>query len=87
MRVGERPYRPSNGEEGEMFREAWCFRCKREAGEEECEILSRTFFLDVTHPNYPKEWVYDPEVMLRNGALTIGPGGARCTAFDLEEGS
>jgi hypothetical protein len=37
-------------------------------------------------PRYPKEWVYDPEKMLREGVLTIGgeDGGARCTAFEEE---
>jgi len=91
--VSERAYRPSNGSEGEMFREVWCWRCKKEQAHlsdpetNGCDILTRTLFVSVADSRYPKEWVYDPEKMLREGALTIGgkDGGARCTAFEEEK--
>ena len=89
-----KPYRPSNGTEGMMFREEWCNRCEHERlyreyeirgyrgpRPESCSILDATLFLATDDPEYPKEWVYDPEAMKRDGCLTIGEGGARCTAF------
>jgi hypothetical protein len=69
--VSARPYRPSNGTEGELFIEHWCANCERDS-DENCEILARTFAYDVDHPKYPKEWIVCENELFRN---------ARCTAF------
>lgn len=68
------PYRPSNGTEGMIFYEVWCAHCKHENysdshPERGCQILADTMCYDIGDPEYPKEWI-------------IGPGGARCTAFE-----
>ena len=75
-------YRPSNGTEGDIFRANWCERCKRDQlyqqtglGEHGCQILAATFMLDVTDPDYPKEW-------RRQISDTGWPGAAECTAFE-----
>lgn len=60
------PYRPSNGEEGQIFYEAWCSECARDAGadvencddNQRCEIIGRTLSCDIKDPNYPTEWQY-----------------------------
>ena len=58
-------YRPSNGTEGDIFFESWCFRC---AKGDDCEIPMRTMIHDTNEPEYPREWVRDGEK-------------PRCTAF------
>jgi hypothetical protein len=74
------PYRPSNGTEGEMFMERWCFNCARDAAyrnnkpEHGCQILARTFVFDISDAEYPKEWI-------RAANDTEWPGTARCMAF------
>lgn len=77
MSGNERPYRPPNGTEGEMFMSRWCYQCVREAGNVDggpdgCEILTATLIYDVGDPGYPREWV------------ATGPrlADARCTAFE-----
>lgn len=73
-----RPYRPSNGTDGECFQAAFCERCEKDRYESKpCPILGRTFYLDVDDPKYPKEWVMDVEGW---------PGKPRCTAF-VERGT
>lgn len=67
LRAGEK-YRPSNGTEGEMFMERWCYDCKKDENHD-CPILGSTFFLDVEDPGYPTEWQYGPD------------GQPKCTAF------
>lgn len=72
-----RPYRPSNGEEGEVFMEAWCARCRRDAAHRRdeskagCTIIARSMAYDVGDPKYPKDWVQDEK-------------GPRCTRFEAE---
>jgi hypothetical protein len=74
------PYRPSNGTEGEIFQERWCFQCARDAAfrngkpEYGCRILSATMAFDVGDTEYPSEWI-------REANDTEWPGTARCTAF------
>jgi hypothetical protein len=70
-RVGK-PYRPSNGSEGEWFMEDFCYKCKMDENES-CEIVAKTMFHDIGEPGYPKEWVYDIE------------GNPMCTAFERHE--
>lgn len=65
-----KPYRPSNGGEGEHFIGSWCGTCQRDHGMmkglplEECDdnticgIIADTFCYPVDDPKYPKEWTY-----------------------------
>lgn len=71
--MSKRKYRPSNGTEGEMFMERFCYQCVHEEyGESElCDILTRTMIYDVEDDKYPDEWVY-------------GDDGPVCTAFVKE---
>lgn len=70
-----RPYRPSNGTEGEIFYGRWCAWCERDreyrdGGQgDPCPILTATYALSVNDPDYPREWRED------------GPRGPRCTAY------
>lgn len=66
-----KPYRPSNGSEGEGFMEAFCFRCARDGEDSPCFILGRALGHNIGDPDYPPEWVQDEQ-------------GSRCTAFTLE---
>lgn len=50
-------YRPSNGTEGMLFMEYWCFKCERDK-HEDCPLLANTFAYDVNDPRYPEEWQY-----------------------------
>ena len=68
------PYRPSNGTEGEIFMEGFCYRCTKEP---DCEILSNTLALDIDDRDYPKEW-------RRRTDSNGWPGTAECTAFEKE---
>lgn len=59
-----RPYRPSNGTEGEGFIGCWCARCDRDHFNEDtmrggCRILADTLFYDRDDPKYPEEWTYN----------------------------
>lgn len=72
------PYRPSNGSEGMDFDDRWCSHCTRDAafredpdGADGCPIYAKTFALDISHPDYPKEWIEDEN-------------GPRCTAFTTD---
>jgi hypothetical protein len=63
-----KPYRPSNGSEGEGFICAFCDRCIHEkwnhtqkTGDKQCDILSATMIYDLGDADYPKEWVYDSQ--------------------------
>lgn len=63
-----KPYRPSNGTEGEQFFAHFCDRCERES-EDECLIMTKSFVYLIEHPEYPTEWIEDEK-------------GPRCTAFE-----
>jgi len=54
-----KPYRPSNGTEGEIFMEKWCERCMLDTEDNPCEILTSTLAFEIDDPEYPKEWRYD----------------------------
>lgn len=70
-----KPYRPSNGTEGEIFMEQWCAKCERDRAHREdwsfdgCPIIVDASALPITDPDYPKEWQYGRE------------GAPICTAF------
>lgn len=68
-----RPYRPSNGTEGEIFMDGWCLWCERDRAFREdvgdsCPIAAATMAHDTGDPGYPAEWITDEK-------------GPRCTAF------
>lgn len=72
-----KPYRPSNGTEGEYFHAAACARCTKWEGATNpgdwpkgCMIHLRARNHAKDDPKYPKEWVYGPD------------GQPTCTAFD-----
>jgi hypothetical protein len=72
-----RPYRPSNGTEGDIFMTQWCGRClhdqaHREGHGDACDIATDTMAYSISDPEYPKEWRQD------------GPSGPRCTNFQPE---
>lgn len=54
-----KPYRPSNGTEGEIFQEQFCYQCKNDSEEEGCDILLRSMVHQINEPEYPTEWIYD----------------------------
>lgn len=66
-------YRPSNGSEGDMFMERWCFRCTKDDPDRGvyCPIIAATMALDVEDDGYPEEWTYKG-------------GQPCCTAFDRD---
>ena len=71
-------YQPSNGTEGDMFREQWCEQCSKDnfnedTGEGGCLILANVLFHLVTDPDYPSEWQYNPQ------------GQPICTAFVVRQ--
>lgn len=78
-----RPYRPSNGTEGEAFIESHCERCIKDAAvnrggddpdwDHGCQILARTLATDIADANYPKEWIETDD-------------GPMCTAYVPDEG-
>ena len=75
-----RPDRPSNGSEGELFHERFCYRCKREPDASEeldahgCPILTASFIYDVGDEDYPAEWIEDDAPYPHTNP--------RCTAFE-----
>lgn len=78
-----RPFRPSNGTEGDIFTHHWCHHCERDrafreaeaAGEiaEGCPILANTMAYDIDHPSYPKEWIYGTDREPKCTAYTEDP--------------
>ncbi len=67
-----RSYRPSNGEEGNDFAEAFCDVCNHGGA---CRIADAAFWLPETDPGYPAEWIYAAD-----------GSGPTCTAFDAVGG-
>ena len=76
-----KPYRPSNGTEGDMFMAEWCEHCEHDSRWRDdpesagCPILCDTMIYHTRDPEYPKEWIYDQE------------GRPSCTAFTQVVGS
>lgn len=62
-KLSGKPYRPSNGTEGEIFQHNFCLNCIHENLESEtwCEILTRTMYYKVTDASYPTEWIHNDE--------------------------
>ncbi|MEL6921116.1 MAG: hypothetical protein AAFO77_08825 [Pseudomonadota bacterium] len=71
-----RPYRPSNGTEGDIFMAAWCERCARwnyDDPDAVCMIQLRALAHSIDDPDYPEEWQYS------DGGVPI------CSAFTQTE--
>lgn len=76
-----KPYRPSNGTEGEIFFEGWCSKCwhDREVRRdpenyaEGCPLIANSMAFNIGDPEYPKEWKYHDET-----------GEPTCTKFRAE---
>ena len=78
-----KPYRPSNGTEGEMFHEQFCYRCRYDQDDDEpCEIHTNALVCSLGDADYPKEWVYDengrPTCTAFHDAQSQKPALARC---------
>lgn len=68
-----KPFRPSNGTGGDIFRSHWCDECEKDRYESKpCKIFTKTLIYDATDKEYPKEWTYDDD------------GAPQCTAFVLK---
>ncbi|MGC1494191.1 MAG: hypothetical protein WA790_00170 [Sulfitobacter sp.] len=70
-----RPYRPSNGTEGDIFMAEWCERCALSNFDDpdtSCMINLRALAHSIGDPEYPAEWNYT------NGGIP------QCTAFTSE---
>lgn len=76
MRSGTyRPYRPSNGTEGDIFMADWCEKCALFNPDDEdkaCMINLRSLAHSIDDPEYPAEWQYS------DGGVPM------CTAFTTE---
>jgi hypothetical protein len=71
-----RPYRPSNGTEGDIFMAEWCEKCELHNHSDfdaPCMIQLRALAHSISEPEYPAEWNYT------NG------GAPQCTAFTTGE--
>lgn len=65
------PYRPSNGQEGDIFMSGHCQKCVRDENQD-CPIIANSMAFEVGDENYPREWQW------RDGQPT-------CTAFEMRE--
>jgi hypothetical protein len=57
--LAEKPYRPANGTEGEMFKEWFCDKCRAQEKEKLCEILSCSMMYEINEIEYPAEWTHN----------------------------
>ena len=80
-------YRPSNGTEGMIFTEKFCDKCKRDevfrkSQTNSCDILVKTLYLGTDDPEYPEEWIWNPDKCLEKGLEFGTEFSPRCTAFE-----
>jgi hypothetical protein len=75
-----KPYRPSNGTEGDYFQNDWCEKCARDQAfrnnpdsGDGCPIVAATLIFDIHESEYPKEWIEDDD-----------GSNPRCTAFTTD---
>jgi len=70
-----KPYRPSNGTEGECFIFYHCQQCKHDNPKADlfCDILTRALTFKEEDAEYPKEWIYDEK------------NEPTCTKYEYEE--
>lgn len=73
--LANKPYRPANGSEGDMFQEIFCGKCVYDDYDNDlyCDILGNSMAFDIDDKYYPKEWTHD-----KNGCPT-------CTKFFSDE--
>lgn len=71
-RIGK-PYRPSNGTEGELFMDHYCHHCVFDTENIACDLIVLSMFYDPKDEEYPKEWIYDTD------------GQPTCTKFKEKE--
>ena len=65
-----KPFRPSNGTGGDIFRSYWCDQCEKDRYESKpCRIFTKTLIYSTDDKQYPKEWTYDDN------------GDPQCAAF------
>ncbi len=82
MSDGPRPFRPSNGTEGDDFISRHCIGCACDEHTENpfeedgktCPILDKTFALKIDDAEYPGQWIYGTD------------GLPTCTAFVADVG-
>ena len=80
---GTYPYQPPNGISGEIFMEAFCYRCKHDdafqkgANEIDCPLIRDSMIYNTGDKEYPTEWISDDDCGLVN---------SRCTAFENIKG-
>ena len=54
-----KPYRPSNGTEGDIFVRQWCEHCNCMAPHDDgCPILNAAMVFKLGDQQYPPEWIY-----------------------------
>lgn len=59
MQDQQRAYRPSNGTEGELFMQKYCYTCKKDDQKDLfCPLLGDALCFDVDDEEFPKEWTY-----------------------------
>lgn len=65
-----KPYRPSNGFEGEIFYHNWCAKCTMDdpPNHKMCPIYGASLIYKTTDSEYPPQWVETED-------------GPECTAF------
>jgi len=64
-----KPYRPSNGSEGEIFFSTYWAACTKSKRSDPCEIEGAAMFYQIGDEDYPKQWIYGRD------------GQPKCTAF------
>ncbi len=67
IKAAGKPYRPSNGTEGEIFEAQWCPGCYFNG---RCNVLMYAMAFDADDKNYPKELVISAD------------GQPECTKFE-----
>lgn len=67
-----KPYRPSNGTEGDIFFDKYCDHCKKCFAPVNCRIQLSTMAFTIDEPEYPKQWIHDKD------------GFAVCTDFEYQ---
>jgi len=69
MSMRGKPYRPSNGMEGDIFFAGWCSKCwfdritrlGEERWDEGCPLIANSMAYNIGDPEYPKEWKYQDD--------------------------
>lgn len=67
-----KPFRPSNGSEGEMFMERNCFICIKDDPEKDilCPLIAASMACEIDDPGYPQEWQCEDQIDPRTWVCT-----------------